>query len=69
MEFKLARTEYDWKTKRAYIELGTCDADGGDAIATAIFSFATIANLSKETLEEDIVRKARHILKRAAVAA
>ena len=68
MEFTLVRSEYDRKTKRAYIELRTCDADGGDAIATAIFSFATIANLSKEKLEEDIARKARHILKRAALA-
>jgi hypothetical protein len=29
------RTEYDRKTKRAYIELRTCDADGGDAIVQA----------------------------------
>jgi hypothetical protein len=68
MEFKLMRTEYDRKTKRAYIEPRTGDADGDDAIAAIIFSFATVAKLSKETLEEDLVRKARHILKRAALA-
>ena len=68
MKFTLVRTEYDRKTKRAYIELRTTDFDGGDAIATAIFSFRTTAGLSKKRLEEDVVRKARHVLKRAAVA-
>ena len=68
MEFKLVRTEYDRKTKRVYVELRTRDADGGEAIATAIFSFATFVNLSKATFERDIVRKARHVLKRASMA-
>ena len=65
MQFTLMRAEYDQKTKRAYIEFRSPDADGGDAIATAIFSFATTAKLSKERLNEDIARKARHLLKRA----
>ena len=68
MEFKLVRTEFDRETKRAYIELRTRDADRGEAIATAIFSFATIVDLSKVTFEKDIVRKARHVLKRASMA-
>jgi len=68
MQFSLVRTEYDRETARAYIELRTADADGGDAIATAIFSFKTCAGLSKKRLDEDLARKARHILKRAAVA-
>ena len=68
MKFRLMRTEYDRKTRRAYIELRTRDLDGGDAIATAIFSFRTTVGLSKRQLEEDVVRKARHVLKRAAVA-
>ena len=59
MHFSLVRTEYDRKTARAYIELRTADADGGEAIATAIFSFKTTAGLSKRQLEEDVVRKAR----------
>jgi hypothetical protein len=37
-------------------------------MATAIFSFKTTANLSRRRIEEDVVRKARHILKRAAAA-
>ena len=68
MKFQLVRTEYDQKTKRAYIELRTCDPDGGDAVAAVIFSFKTAAGWSKRNFQEDVVRKARHILKRASVA-
>ena len=68
MKFRLVRTEYDRKTSRAYIELRTCDSDGGDAIATAILSFRRTGGVSKKQLEEDVVRKARHVLKRAAAA-
>jgi hypothetical protein len=68
MDFKLVRAEYDRETERAYVELRARDDDGGDAITTAIFSFKTTATLSKRQVEQDIVRKARHLLKRAAVA-
>jgi uncharacterized protein YuzE len=68
MTFRLVRVEYDRETERAYVELRSTD-DGGEVIATAIFSFKTTANLSKRRIEEDVVRKARHILKRAAAAA
>jgi hypothetical protein len=68
MDFKLVRAEYDRQTERAYVELRARDDDGGDAIATAIFSFKTTAPLSKRQIEEDIVRKARYFLRRAAVA-
>jgi hypothetical protein len=68
MHFSLVRTEYDRKTARAYIELRTADADGGETIATAIFSFKTPTRLSKRRFQEDLVRKARHVLKRAASA-
>ena len=40
----------------------------GEAIATTIFSFRSTAALSKRQIEQDIVRKARHFLRRAAVA-
>jgi hypothetical protein len=33
-----------------------------------IFSFKTTATLPKRQIEEDIVREARHLLRRAAVA-
>jgi hypothetical protein len=68
MDFKLVRAEYDRQTERAYVELRARDDDGGDAIATAIFSFKTTATLSKRQIEENIVRKARYFLRRAAVA-
>jgi hypothetical protein len=68
MDFKLVRAEYDRETERAYVELRARDDDGGDAIATTIFSFKTTATLPKRQIEEDIVREARHLLRRAAVA-
>ena len=67
MDFRLVRAEYDRETERAYVELRAPD-DGEEAITTAIFSFRTIGTLSKRQIEEDIVRKARHLLRRAAVA-
>ena len=71
MDFRLVRAEYDRETERAYVELRAPDGDGGEAITTAISSFRTTGALSKRQIEEDeedIVRKARHLLRRAAVA-
>ena len=68
MNFTLIRAEYDQDTERAYVELRAPDDDGGDLIATAIFSFRTKAKLSKQEIKQDIIRKARHLLKRASVA-
>jgi len=64
--FNLQRAEYDRGTGRAYVEFRGPDDDGGDAIATAIFSYRTSERLSKKQLHEEIVRKARHLLIRAA---
>ena len=61
----LQRAEYDAKTQRAYVEFR---ARHGDAIATTIFSFRTTERLSKERIREEVVRMARHLLKRAAAA-
>ena len=68
MVFRLVRAEYDREIERAYVELRAPDGDGGEAITTAIFSFRTTGALSKRQIEEDIVRKASHLLRRAAVA-
>jgi hypothetical protein len=68
MDFRLVRADYDRETERAYVELCAPDGDGGEAITTAIFSFRTTGALSKRQIEEDIVRKARHLLRRAPVA-
>jgi hypothetical protein len=40
----------------------------GEIVSIAIFSYRTVANLSKQEINRDIVRKARHVLKRAAAA-
>jgi hypothetical protein len=68
MNFTLIRAEYDKETGRAYVELRAPDDDGGEGIMTAIFSYRTTAVFSKQELKRDIVRKARHMLKRAGVA-
>ena len=65
---KLVHAKYDRETKRAYVELRDEDDDRGDVLVVAIFSYRTTARLSKAQIEQDIVRKARHMMKRAAVA-
>jgi hypothetical protein len=52
--------------ERAYVEFRGPDDDGGDAITTAIFSYRTSDRLTKKQVQEEVVRKARHLLKRAA---
>ena len=69
MNFTLIRAEFDRETQRAYVELRARDDDGGESIATAIFSFRMTAHFSKHETKQDIVRKARHLFRRAAVAA
>jgi hypothetical protein len=69
MAFRLVRARYDRETERAYVELWDDDDDGGEQIATVIFSYRTKENLTKRQIEEEIVRKARHVLKRAALSA
>jgi hypothetical protein len=59
---------YDRYTERAYVEFRAPDADGGDAIATAIFSYKTAERLSKRRVHEEVVGKARHLIKKASVA-
>jgi len=68
MNFMLVRAEWDKETERAYVELRARDDDGGESIATAIFSYRTTSHISKHELKQDIVRKARHMFKRAAAA-
>ena len=68
MLFRLVNAEYDHDTERAYVELRADDGDGGEIIATAIFTFHSKAKLTKPQIKQEIVRKARHALKRAAAA-
>jgi hypothetical protein len=68
MTFKLIHARYDRETGRAYVELRDGDEDGGEALAVAVFSYKHKGTLSKQELEDELVRKARHIFKRAASA-
>jgi hypothetical protein len=69
MAFKLAQAKFDRHTQRAYVELRDEDEDGGEIIVVSIFSYRTTETLSRRQIEEEIVRKARHILKKAERAA
>jgi len=68
MSFVLLRAEYDHHMERAYVEFRQPDADVGDAVAAVIFSYRTTERLSKIRVKEEVVRKARHLLKKAALA-
>jgi hypothetical protein len=68
MNFAMQRVDYDPHRGRAYVEFREPDGDGGDAIATTIFSYRTRDKLTKKQVHEEIVRKARHLLRRAAAA-
>ena len=68
LQFRLSQAKYDRDTERAYVELKSNDPDGDEILTVVVFSFRTICRLSKPELEREIVRKARHALKRAAVA-
>ena len=68
MNLVVQRVEYDRHTERAYVEFREPDGHGGDAIAVTIFSYRTRERLTKKQVHEEIVPKARHLLKRAATA-
>jgi len=64
MTVVLLRAEYDRSKERAYVEFREPDMDGGEAIITAIFSYKTAEQLTKSRAKEEVVRKARHLLKK-----
>ena len=68
MLFQLVNTEYDRHTERGYVEFRGNDGDGGEIVIATILSFRSKSKLSKQELKQEIVRKARYALKRAAVA-
>jgi hypothetical protein len=69
MTFRLHQAQYDKDTERAYVEFRRFDGDGGDQLVVAVFTFRTKERLSKQRIREEVVRKARHVLKGAALAA
>ena len=68
MLFRLVNAEYDRHTERGYVEFRGNDGDGGEIVIATILSFRSKSKLSKQEIKQEIVRKARHALKRAAVA-
>jgi hypothetical protein len=66
MVFRLVHARYDRESGRAYVELREPDDEGGEILVSTIFSYRTASNLSKQEATQDIIRKARHALKRAA---
>ena len=69
LAFRLVHTRYDRQTGRAHVELRDTDEEGGEMIATAIFSLLTPKTLSNRQVEQEILRKTRHLLRSAAAAA
>ena len=65
MTFRLVQVQFDHVDERAYVELREPDADGGEVIVTAIFSYKSKSLYSQHKLEQDLARKARHMLQRA----
>jgi len=55
------------ETQRAYVEARDTDDYGGEILTVAVFSFRTTAGLPRRQIEQDIVRKARHLFKKAAL--
>ena len=51
----------------SYVELRDDDADGGELIVAAIFTYRRTSIITKRALEQELATKARHLMKRAAV--
>src|SRR5262249_18303912 len=64
MDFVLVHAKYDANTGRAYVEFRGPSDGAGDAIVAAIFSYKNTGRLSKVRMQEEIVRKARYLLKK-----
>ena len=67
MTFRLVHSKFERNSKRAYVELREDDADGGEMIVAAIFTFRRTSILTKRALEQEIATKARHLMRRASV--
>jgi hypothetical protein len=52
LAFRLVRVRYDHESERAYVELWDEDDDGGEQIATAIFSYGNKEKLAKREMQQ-----------------
>jgi hypothetical protein len=67
MAFRLVHARYDHKSFRAYVELRDKDADGGEMIVIAIFTYPRTSIVSKRSLEQELATKARHLMRKASI--
>lgn len=67
LPFHLVHAQYDRRTRRAYVELRNEDADGGEVIVTAIFSYRCTSIITKRALEQDLATRARYLMRRASI--
>jgi hypothetical protein len=65
--FRLHQAQYDDQSERAYVEFRRGDGEGGEQVV--VVSFRTKERLTKQRIKEEVVRKARHVLKGAVLAA
>ena len=66
MLFRLVSSNYDHHIERGYVEFRGNDGDGGEIVIATILSFRSKSKLNKQEIKQEIVRKARYALKRAA---
>ena len=66
--FRFVHARYDRKTRRAYVELRDADDDGGEILVSVIFSFRSTTTLTDRQIQQEIARKSRYVMKRAATA-
>jgi len=57
-----------WQAIVGYVEFRANDGNGDEIVIATILSFRSKSKLSKQEIKQEIVRKARHALKRAAAA-
>jgi hypothetical protein len=69
MSFRLHQAQYDDQTEGAYVEFRRGEGDGSEQLVVTVFTFRTKERLTKQRIKEEIVRKARHVLKGAVLAA
>jgi hypothetical protein len=67
MTFRLHQAQYDDQTTGLRRQKGRWHGD--EQVVVAVFSFRTKEQLTKQRIKEEVVRKARHVLKGAALAA
>jgi hypothetical protein len=67
MPFRLVNVQYDRETERAYVELREADGQGSEVVVAVFFSSPAAPSRTKRAMEQDLARKARHLLRKASI--